>query len=203
MGSTESPGTEGVELSEPASTTTLGSMRSQGVSFAIVRGYRSTASVDPNVAANVANAWDAGMAHVDVYHTPSFSSGNGAGQVDTLVDHLKDKSVKYGMVWLNIEGAGMYWGDSTSANAHFIADLINATKRHGVTTGIRTSASQWESIAGSWTGGSSYPLWYKQTDSKQTFDDFSPFGGWTKPNIKTYDEGELAGVGVERLWYPN
>ncbi|MFE2729375.1 GH25 family lysozyme [Kitasatospora sp. NPDC059327] len=201
MGSTESPGIKGIELSKPASTTALGSMRSQGVSFAIVRGYRSTSTVDPNLAANVANAWAAGMAHVDVYHTPSFSSGNPARQVNALVNYLKVNNVKYGQMWLNIEGPGAYWGDDTAANADFIAELFNEMRSNGVHLGIRTSASQWEPIAGSWTGGSAYPLWYKQTDSKQTFDDFTPFGGWTKPNIKTYDEGELAGVGVERLWY--
>ncbi|MFD9457816.1 GH25 family lysozyme [Streptomyces sp. NPDC059985] len=203
MGSTESLGTEGVKLSKLTSATAFGDMRSEGVSVATVRGYQSVGRVDPNLAATVANAWDAGMAHVDVYQFPNFAGGNAAGQADTLVNHLQDKDVKYGMVWLDVSGPGSYWGSSTSANAAFLADWFTAMKRNGVSVGICTSASDWEGIVGSYTGGSAYPLWYTERNGKQNFDDFTPFGGWSKPNVKTYAVAELFGVGVERTWYPN
>ncbi|MER6394235.1 glycoside hydrolase family 25 protein [Streptomyces sp. NPDC001523] len=203
MGSTESPGIKGVELSRLVSDAAFGDMRSQGVEFVIARGYQSVGRVDPNLVANVASAWNAGMSHVDVYQFPCFSCGNAAGQANTLIGHLTDNAVKYGMVWLDVEGPGTYWGSSTAANAAFIADWIQAMKSNGANIGFYTSASQWEPIVGSYTGGSPFPLWYAHKDGGQNFDDFSPFGGWTRPNLKTYDEGELSGVGVERIWYPS
>ncbi|MET9677740.1 glycoside hydrolase family 25 protein [Streptomyces sp. NPDC006482] len=202
MGSTELSGTEGVEVSTLVSTSSFGAMRSNGVEFAIMRGYRSTGSVDPNLAATVANAWAAGMSHVDVYQFPCYSCGNAAGQADALIGHLKDNSVKYGTVWLDVEGPGTYWGSSHVANAAFINDWLQAMKEQGAAIGIYTSASQWEPIVGSYTGGSAYPLWYANLDDTRGFDDFTPFGGWTKPSIKTHNTGTLFGAGVERLWRP-
>lgn len=37
--------------------------------------------VDPNAPATVANAWAAGMSHVDVYLFPCYKCGDAAGQV--------------------------------------------------------------------------------------------------------------------------
>ncbi|MET9532605.1 hypothetical protein ABZY02_18920 [Streptomyces sp. NPDC006649] len=103
----------------------------------IARGYQSVGRVDPNVAATVANAWAAGMSRVDVYHFPCFTCGNPAGQANALFTYLKDNDVKYGKVWLDVEGPGTYWGSSTSDNAAFIADWFAAMKEKGVDIGVQ------------------------------------------------------------------
>ncbi|MGW7106557.1 glycoside hydrolase family 25 protein [Streptomyces xanthophaeus] len=205
MGSTELVGTRGVSVSRLVSADAFKGLRSQGVESVFVRGYRSTGSVDPNLAATVANAWDAGFSNVDVYQFPCFSCGNSAGQADSLVSYMKENSVKYGTVWLDVEGPGTYWGSNNSANAAFIADWVQAMKSNGVSIGFYTSESQWLPIAGSYTGGSAFPLWYSNHDDKQDFDDFSDFGGWTKPHLKSYAGPQsLSGVGVdERVWSPS
>ena len=47
------------------------------------------------------------------------------------------------------------------------------------------SASQWQPIMGSsWTGGSSYPLWYAHYDNNPSFSDFTAFNGWSSPAMK-------------------
>jgi hypothetical protein len=54
----------------------------------------------------------------------------------------------------------------------------------GLDIGVYTSDSQWVPIMGSYTGGSSYPLWYAHYDGEPNFDDFSPFNGWSSPYMK-------------------
>jgi len=194
---------KGVDISTLVSTSNFGCLKSNGYTFAIMRCYRSTGSVDPNCAGSVTNAWAAGLAHVDVYLFPCFSCGNPAGQVSTLVTYLKNNNVKYGQLWLDIEGPGTYWGSSQAANANFFAALVSEAKALGVSLGVYTSASQWNPIMGSYTGGSSIPLWYAHYDNNPSFSDFTAFGGWTRPNIKQYNTGSLCGAGVDYNWYPD
>jgi GH25 family lysozyme M1 (1,4-beta-N-acetylmuramidase) len=174
----------GVDISTLVSTSAFGCLKSNGYTFAIMRCYRSTGSIDPNCASSVANAWAAGMAHVDVYLFPCFSCGNPAGQVSTLFNYLKSNNVRYGQIWLDIEGPGVYWGSSQSANANFFAAMASEARSLGINLGVYTSASQWNPIMGSYTGGSAFPLWYAHYDGVQSFADFAAFGGWTRPNIK-------------------
>jgi hypothetical protein len=42
------------------------------------------------------------------------------------------------------------------------------------------------SAGGGSTALSSFPLWYPHYDNNPSYSDWSPFGGWTKPNIKQY-----------------
>eukprot|EP00026_Physarum_polycephalum_P017878 Phypoly_transcript_19250.p1 GENE.Phypoly_transcript_19250~~Phypoly_transcript_19250.p1 ORF type:complete len:159 (-),score=12.46 Phypoly_transcript_19250:14-490(-) len=100
------------------------------------------------------------MAHVDVYLFPCFKCGNPSGQMSTLVSHLKSNNVEYGMIWIDVEGPGTYWGSSTTANANFFSSMVSEGKKLGVSLGVYTSKSQWVPIMGSYTGGKSYPLWY-------------------------------------------
>eukprot|EP00026_Physarum_polycephalum_P013754 Phypoly_transcript_14193.p1 GENE.Phypoly_transcript_14193~~Phypoly_transcript_14193.p1 ORF type:complete len:143 (+),score=20.80 Phypoly_transcript_14193:534-962(+) len=142
------------------------------------------------------------MAHVDVYLFPCFKCGNPSGQMSTLVSHLKSNNVEYGMIWIDVEGPGTYWGSSTTANANFFSSMVSEGKKLGVSLGVYTSKSQWVPIMGSYTGGKSYPLWYAHYDGKESFSDFSAFGGWTKPAIKQYaGDATVCSVGVDKNWY--
>lgn len=47
----------------------------------------------------------------------------------------------------------------------------------------------WTRILGSPTACQRFtdkPLWYPHYDGAQSFDDFTPFGGWTVPTYKQY-----------------
>jgi GH25 family lysozyme M1 (1,4-beta-N-acetylmuramidase) len=106
------------------------------------------------------------------------------------------------MVWLDIEGS-QYWSNSQSDNRNFFNGLVSELKRQGQTIGVYTSKSQWEPIMGNWDGGSHYPLWYAHYDGEKSFSDFTPFGGWSSPNIKQYKgDATLCSSGVDLNWYP-
>ncbi len=56
---------------------------------------------------------------------------------------------------------------------------------------------------GSWTGGSSFPVWYAHYPTAKSFSDFSPFGGWTTPFMKQYNGDQpLCGADVDLDWVP-
>lgn len=145
-------------------------------SFAVVRVYQSSGHVDPNGAQSIINARNAGIPYVDGYIFPCYSCGGGYSQAVTAVEHLKSAGARFGMIWLDIEGPGTYWSSSQSANRAFFEDLVSGLKSQGVSigqfflfgssplshfhlSGVYTSASQWNPIMGSYTGGSSFPLW--------------------------------------------
>lgn len=139
---------------------------------------------------------------VDGYIFPCFSCGGGYNQAVTAVQHLKSTGAHYGQIWLDIEGPGTYWSSSQTANRAFFEDLVSGLKSQGVNIGIYTSASQWVPIMGSYSGGSSFPLWYAHYDGEQSFGDFTSFGGWTKPNMKQYAGSvSICGIGVDKDWY--
>jgi len=194
-------GTKGVDLSTLVSEADFACLKSNGYTFAVMRCYRSTGSVDPNCAGSIKNAWAAGLAHVDAYIFPCFKCGNPAGQVSATVNYLKSNDVKFGMIWFDIEGT-QYWG-AQADNRAFFEGLVKEAKALGVNFGVYTSASQWNPIMGSYTGGAAYNLWYAHYDGVASFSDFAAFGGWTKPNIKQYEgTTALCSAGVDLNWYP-
>jgi hypothetical protein len=97
-------------------------VRDYGYEFAIIRVYQSIGIPDPNGPANINDAWNAGMAHVDGYIFPCYSCGNPAGQMDATINYLQSHGVRfadrktlnatsdsstkvsYGMLWLDVEG---------------------------------------------------------------------------------------------------
>lgn len=106
------------------------------------------------------------------------------------------------MVWLDIEGP-QYWSSSVSANRNFFNGLVSELEKEGQVIGVYTSQSQWIPIMGDWAGGSKFPLWYAHYDGVKSFGDFSPFAGWSKPNMKQYaGDATLCSAGVDLTWYP-
>lgn len=74
-------GYSGVDVSSATSQSSWSCMKSDGKTFAIVRVYRSSGSVDTNGPTTISNAWAGGMNYVDGYIFPCYSCGNAAGQV--------------------------------------------------------------------------------------------------------------------------
>lgn len=179
----------------------------QNVTFAVIRGYRSYGAVDPNVKANLKNAQDAGIYFVDVYQFPCRGKSP-VDQANELIDHLG--SDDYGYIWIDVEtnsSPGCSWAASTPEdNCNFLEQMVNQITKRGKSPGIYASTYMWNQIMGSASACQKFkslPLWYAHYDKIQSFDDFVPFGGWTKPNYKQYQgTTQLCNTGVDLNWYP-
>eukprot|EP00050_Salpingoeca_kvevrii_P010128 m.6746 g.6746 ORF g.6746 m.6746 type:complete len:310 (+) comp2649_c0_seq2:251-1180(+) len=201
--------TRGVDVSSAVYVDPWKCLKSNGYSFAIIRCYESIGKPDSNCPHTIYNAWNGGMEHVDVYMFPDPGRGDPAGQVNEMLNYLAQFNIHpnrappatYGMVWLDIEGP-QYWSSSHTNNQNFFNGLVNALKSAGQHFGVYSSKSQWEPIFGSFTGGSSFPLWYAHYDGNPSFSDFEPFGGWTKPAMKQFrGDASICGVGVDENVY--
>jgi len=193
--------TYGVDISSPVSKESFTCMRNAGYTFAVARAFESINQPDSNAPATIANAWAAGLLHVDVYIFPCPTCGNPAGQIQRMLSFLKSHGSRFGMVWLDIEGP-QYWHSSTSENQAFFNGLVSELKNQNIHVGVYTSESQWVPIMGSSTAGSSYPLWYAHYDGAPNFNDFRSFGGWSKPSIKQFiGDATLCGAGVDKNFY--
>jgi GH25 family lysozyme M1 (1,4-beta-N-acetylmuramidase) len=179
----------------------------QNVTFVVLRGYRSFGSLDPNIKANLKNAQDAGIFFTDVYLFPCRGKSP-VDQANELIDHLSD--VDYNYIWVDVEtnsSPGCSWAASTAEeNCNFLEQMVNQISKRGRAPGIYASSYMWTQIMGSASACPKFkalPIWYPHYDKTQTFNDFTPFGGWTKPNYKQYQgTTNVCGVGVDLNWYP-
>ncbi|MGW6275728.1 glycoside hydrolase family 25 protein [Streptomyces sp. NPDC055060] len=191
-----------VDVSTLVSISSFGCLKGNGYDAVVMRCYQSVGRVDPHFAATTANAWSAGIGNVDGYAMVGTTSPD--TMAETLVKYIQDNSVKVGMIWLDVEGPGTYWSSSQSDNRDKFTKLLKSFKATGWNLGIYTSASQWNPIFGEdFTIASDLPLWYPHHDGVQSFADFTPFGGWTRPQIKQYSgDTTMCGVQIDTNWYP-
>ena len=174
---------KGVDYSIRVTNDSVECLYNNSYRFAIIRGYLSRGSVDPNIVANLKDAWDGGMKYVDVYIFPCVPCGNPKGQIDTLLKGLENS--KYERIWIDVEP--LDWKKDMAENQKFILDMIDELEAKNKTIGIYTNLDSWRSIVGvDWNGTQNYTLWYGHHDNNASFSDFSPFGGWTDPMIKQY-----------------
>jgi hypothetical protein len=196
---------DGGDVSEYYASGTFACCKSNGWGFVIVRSYCSVGAVDPNAPATLDAAAAGGIEYHDVYHFPC-ASVNAATQVSEDNAHVAGK---YGMMWFDIEtnySPGCGWSGDKTTNCNFMGALIDAGRSLGIHMGIYASAYMWESIMGGCTVGADngVVLWYAHYDNSRSFGDFSPFGGWSHPNIKQYnDDVGICGINADGDWYPN
>ena len=127
-------------------------------------------------------------------------------QANELVDSVYQS---YGMIWIDVEinpSSGCSWYSySSSSNCDFVLELIDALEARGKKVGIYSSMYQWEESLGSnyaCPEAAKVPIWYAHYDNRQTFSDFSSFGGWSYPDIKQYvGDTSLCSVGVDLDYY--
>ncbi|KYQ91476.1 glycoside hydrolase family 25 protein [Tieghemostelium lacteum] len=192
----------GVDISSSSTESDWKCLKGKGYELAVIRCWESIGQPDPNAAASVIGAWAGGMKYVDVYIFPCYSCGNGYGQVQSAIKDLQSKKAKFGTVWFDIEGPGIYWSSSQSDNQKFFEDMVSGAEKLGVSIGIYTSESQWVPIMGDYTGGSAYKLWYAHYDDNPSFSDFTPFGGWKSPHMKQWDDnGNDCGLGYDKNYF--
>ncbi|CAL6027029.1 Glycosyl_hydrolase family 25 protein [Hexamita inflata] len=108
------------------------------------------------------------------------------------------------MIWLDIENIDLFY-PTQAQNQQFIAAMLSEMSNMlgANRVGVYSNWNQWSQIVGSsWTGAQPHQLWYPHYDNWQSFDDFQPFGGWTRPSIKQYlgDNPECS-THVDRNFY--
>ncbi|GAB1221111.1 hypothetical protein ENUP19_0064G0018 [Entamoeba nuttalli] len=179
----------GVDIAEPISVSSINCLRNIGFnSFFIFRCWRSLGSWDPNAKGINNNALSAGFdAHnIDAYFYPCISCGDPAGQVNSFWNQVVANDMKFERVWFDVEG---YWNDEES-NKEFFETMINQQRAIGFKAGIYTNYNNWDQIFGldyTFKYADEYPLWYAHYDSWDSFGDFTPFGGWSRPTMKQYN----------------
>ena len=195
----------GVDVSQLFSTSTYQCMKSNGYSFAIIRGYCSYGGLDHNAVQGLQNARAAGLI-TDIYMFPCRGKSASA-QVDEMIAGISGSL--YGMVWIDVEtnpSSGCGWSSDTNSNCAFVTEIVNRIKSHGKVPAIYATAYMWQTIMGgrnACPGVASQQLWYAHYDGSPSFSDFGAFGGWNKPNIKQFvGDTTLCGAGVDKNFYP-
>merc|ERR1719197_1069303 len=124
----------------------------------------------------------------------------------TLVNDMKSSGVlSKNMIWMDIENTNYR---SSSSNQSWLSEAISTInglyKGCGLSTcvGIYSSSSQWSPIMCNTSKFSNRQLWYAHYDGHASFSDFSPFGGWSKPNIKQYaGTTYTCGTAIDKDYY--
>ena len=108
------------------------------------------------------------------------------------------------MIWLDIESNpsdGCDWSGDIDANCGFLDELVKAVRNNGRVPGIYASRHFWQVIFGSPDNCAWFydiPLWYAHYDGEDNYNDWVPFGGWSRPAMKQYQgTSYLCGAGVD------
>lgn len=155
----------GVDVSSLPTSSFFSCFLSSGYTSFIMRGFRSSGSVDSNVVSALQLANAAGVPHIDVYMFPDplSSTLTAAQQFSALVSALSGST--YDIIWFDIEedSAGQYWSTTYATNQAFYASLLSSCQTAGKRCGVYSNYNNWVTIFGSSTyqasGGSSLPLW--------------------------------------------
>ena len=204
---TTAGGRVGVDVSNSVSLTEWKCLQTPGgqgpITFAIVRIFRSTGSVDPAAASTIKSAHASGISSVDGYLFPCVSCGDPEAQVQNSIEHLTSEGATIGRLWYDIEP--FRWSSSKMSNQNFIRGLVDAGEKLNIKAGIYSNWNAWNEIVGSsWSypAQKGLPIWYPHYDGSKTFSDFKSFGGWSgSPSIKQYlGDKSSCGIDVDYNW---
>jgi len=199
----------GVDISDPITVTDAQCLFDHGVSFGIVRCWRSVGLPDPSCPASVSSLWTAGFSSVDIYFFPD-TSLSPVTQIEDAFTFLTDNQVQFNTFWLDIER--YQWAPNTTWNQAYIHLMASTAESLQLKLGIYSGRSSWSAIMGANnTDYSNLPLWYAhyQKPADPSFDDYyslGPYGGWINPFMKQY-AGDIAFPGcnitqIDLDWRP-
>ena len=197
--------TDGGDVSEYYDSATFSCCKNNGWDFVIVRSYCSFGGVDNNAPNTLAAARAAGLPYRDIYHFPCTSV---AASTQIADDYNHIGAGNFGMMWFDIEtnpSPGCGWSGDQASNCNFLGELISAGHSHGIHMGVYASTYMWGSIMGDCSVGAAngLALWYAHYDYTRSFSDFSPFGGWSRPAMKQYNDAVgICGINADANWYP-
>lgn len=114
------------------------------------------------------------------------------GEAIGILKELKTGSLPVGRLWIDLEEHPPS-GQSVSTTVKLIGEAFN--RCGSFPCGVYTRKDWWEKYTGNTTAFSAYPLWYARYScpANTTFNDYDPFGGWTAPVAKQYDDGKCPG----------
>jgi len=177
------------------SRSTADCYRRAGLAFFMVRVWRTSNSIDPNVVANLKTLSAAGITDLDVYMFHDYRKDPVAA-VNTFMKHLTDNKV-IGLVrrvWLDIErdiqGAYMWSRSDLAGNLQKVKNAIAACKRWGKLPGIYApGAGGWAEIMGTGKVDDALPMWYvsrRGYNGDASDEDWVPFANWPQnPPVNT------------------
>ena len=192
----------GVDVSSLFPQSSWDCITQAGYTFAIVRCFRSSNTVDPNCPETVRRAWAAGMKHVDLYMFPCPKCGDVADQVNRLYQYIVDNNITYGQLWIDIEGINSYWGSDQMENRRIFNDLCTAATQVFSTrfAGCYVSKRSWNAIFGEdYKDWGNLKVWYALWDYKPGPGNWQPYGNFTHPTIHQYwgDYKEICNMDVD------
>lgn len=197
--------TFGLDLSYFQGAVSVGTFQclaASGYEFAILEGTAGNSGVvNPFLGGILNSAKSAGIRYVDVYVFLNFNRGDPRGQIQEVVNAIRNSGAPFdGMIWHDVEGA-QYWGNCDE-NQQFLREALDEVNNLGLKQGIYSSASQWGPIMCGTEEFSNYQLWYAHYDGSPSFSDFSPFGGWNSPAIKQFQgTTSLCGTQIDKDFY--
>jgi GH25 family lysozyme M1 (1,4-beta-N-acetylmuramidase) len=198
--------TDGGDISEPYDSSVFKCCKDKGWSFVIVRSYHSYGAPDSNAKPTLDHAKAAGIATRDVYHFPC----KGKSASEQLNDDVSAVGkANFDTLWFDIEtnpSSGCGWSGELKENCKFLKEMIDEGKSLGVKMGVYASTYMWSSIMGDECKAGSdagLPLWYAHYDGSKGFSDFTPFGGWSKPTMKQYNDNVgICSISADGDWMP-
>jgi len=180
------------------------------VTFAVVF-ISENGHAEPTAVDTIKNARAAGISSVEGYILPCnasenthqtpytcLRSENAKTQVQKGMEYLKKNNVAVDRIWLGLSELRFNLHSNFPRNIHFIHTVAAEVIAENYSVGIHTSADDLKSIAGDTADFKDIPLWYYGDDGKSNFEDFKPFGGWTKPAMKSFSRD----VASSLIWRP-
>lgn len=117
----------------------------------------------------VANAWAAGLSHVDIYLFPAYGCATPEQQVSATISSMG--SIPFGTLWFDIEASGSGWSGNPADNNAWLNSAVNqAVAEIGSSrVGIYSSAYGWSVVMGSYSDFSWMPIWYAHYDGTKFY----------------------------------
>ena len=166
-----------------------------GMSFGVVRAHHSAGGVDTNAAGMIQALRSHGFQSAMAYLFPctTFAAGHGpADQVRKTVQYLTQNNAVPDRIWFDLEwnpDAACDWSATNkSYNCEFVSGLVQAAAQENVPFGVYSGHTFWSEYLSECTAASLLPLWYAAYDGRKSFQGWTPYGGWTAPSIKQYND---------------
>jgi GH25 family lysozyme M1 (1,4-beta-N-acetylmuramidase) len=180
-------------------------LRSQGHTFAVIQAVEGGYGINQHLSQCYKDAKTAGFERVDVY---AFVCPRCSGQANaaTIANELADYMTKIGLdnsvtIWSDVEQCTNCWETDLSQNAAYVKSFMDALTAKGRAVGVYTNNHEASITIGTHALGG--PLWYAHYDGKESFSDFVPFNGWTKPEAKQFQgTTSVCGTSVDYSWHP-
>lgn len=168
-------------------------LKNNGYSEIIILASGSDGKIDTHAYDSAIQLEKVGI-NPNFYVTPCVRCGNAKDQAEKVCRLVKKTTYDTSTVYVDVTD-GNLWGGTPHENMIFLDELVGTISacpinhKFSIVAGILTTKQSWESIMGTYPGYFFNRLWYVNLNGNPYPDDFTPFGGWTKPQRKTFKAG--------------